>query len=88
MLSIPDLKFSSSHLSKAITTQKPDHHILNVCYHLCKDTPSRQVILVSKDVNLRMNAKSVNLKAQDYTIDHVKDVSVLYEGLCNTPESL
>ena len=61
--------------------QKPDHHILNICYRLYKDTPSRQVILVSKDVNLRMKAKSVNLKAQDYTTDHVKDVSALYEGL-------
>ena len=70
----PDLKLNFS-------PQKPDHHILNVCYHLYKDNPSRQVILVSKDVNLRMKAKSVNLMAQDYTTDHVKDVSALYEGL-------
>ena len=70
----PDLKLNFS-------PQKPDHHILNICYHLYKNNPSRQVILVSKDVNLRMKAKSVNLKAQDYTTDHVKDVSALYEGL-------
>ena len=70
----PDLKLNFS-------PQKPDHHILNVCYHLYKENPSRPVILVSKDVNLRMKAKSVNLKAQDYTTDHVKDVSALYEGL-------
>jgi PhoH-like ATPase len=70
----PDLKLNFS-------TQKADHHVLNICYHLNKDNPSRQVILVSKDVNLRMKAKAVNLTAQDYTSDHVKDVSALYEGL-------
>ncbi len=70
----PDLKLNFS-------PQKPDHHILNICYHLSKKTPSKQVILVSKDVNLRMKAKAVDLMAQDYTTDHVKDVSALYEGL-------
>ena len=70
----PDLKLNFS-------PQKPDHHILNICYHIAKEKPSKQAILVSKDVNLRMKAKSVNLMAQDYTTDHVKDVSALYEGL-------
>ncbi|NLD39221.1 MAG: PhoH family protein [Desulfatiglans sp.] len=70
----PDLKLNFS-------TQKADHHVLNICYHLCKDNPEKQVILVSKDVNLRMKAKAVNLTAQDYTSDHVKDASALYEGL-------
>jgi len=61
-------------------TNKPDHHILNAAYHIAKDQPRRQLILVSKDVNLRMKAKSIGLMAQDYTTDHVKDVSSLYTG--------
>jgi PhoH-like ATPase len=59
---------------------KPDHHILNTTYHLAVDNASRHVILVTKDVNLRMKAKSIGLMAQDYTTDHVKDISTLYAG--------
>jgi PhoH-like ATPase len=72
-------------------SNKPDHHILNTAYHLTKEQPRRQLILVSKDVNLRMKAKSIGLMAQDYTTDHVKDVSALYTGRRiqdNIPEHL
>lgn len=58
----------------------PDHRILNIAYILSKDQPSRQVILVTKDVNLRVKAKSIGLMAEDYTTDHVKDISLLYKG--------
>jgi PhoH-like ATPase len=59
---------------------KPDHHILNLAFCLAKENPLRQVILVTKDVNLRMKAKAVGLLAEDYTTDHVKDVLSLYKG--------
>lgn len=68
-----DLKFNFS-------LQKPDHHILNSAFLLASENPKKQVILVSKDVNLRMKAKSIGVMAQDYTTDHVKDVSALYRG--------
>ena len=58
----------------------PDHRILNTAYILAGQQRSRQVILVTKDVNLRMKAKSVGLMAEDYTTDHVKDISALYKG--------
>lgn len=69
----PDLRSSFS-------AQKTDHHILNIAYHLAVEVPERQVILVTKDVNLRMKAKSIGLMAEDYKTDHVKDVSSLYKG--------
>jgi len=59
---------------------KPDHHILNIAHHLAQEHPSSPVILVSKDVNLRMKAKAIGLMAQDYRTDHVKDVAGLYRG--------
>ncbi|MCX5894380.1 MAG: PhoH family protein [Proteobacteria bacterium] len=62
------------------SSNKLDHHILNTAYHLAIENPARKVILVSKDVNLRMKAKSIGLMAQDYTTDHVKDISMLYAG--------
>lgn len=59
---------------------KPDHKILNCTYCLAKETPEREVTLVTKDVNLRMKAKAVRLIAEDYTTDHVKDISTIYKG--------
>ena len=50
-----------------------------------------KVVLVTKDVNLRMKAKSVGLMAQDYTSDHVKDIAELYKGrqiVENIPETI
>lgn len=58
----------------------PDHHILNVAFYTAKENIGQQVILVSKDVNLRLKAKAVGLTAQDYKKDKVKNVSALYKG--------
>lgn len=65
---------------------KPDHHILNIAYHLAKEDLQRIFIIVSKDVNLRMKAKSVGLMAEDYTNDHVKNVATLYTGTAEVME--
>lgn len=59
---------------------KHDHLILNCAYILAKENPRSRVVLVSKDVNLRLKAKAVGLAAEDYTSDHVKDLSKLYSG--------
>lgn len=67
-------------LSNNFSTDVADHRILNTAYILNRDNPSRKVILVSKDVNLRMKAKSVGLLAQDYKTDHIKDISSVYVG--------
>ena len=68
--------------------EKPDHHILNIAYRLGKRHTSKQVILVTKDVNLRMKAKAVGLPAQDYKNDQVSDLQSLYTGrrLCEGVE--
>ncbi|MBG0782740.1 MAG: PhoH family protein [Bacteroidales bacterium] len=59
---------------------KPDHRILNAALKLSEDNPGTKVILVSKDVNLRLKAKSLNLQAEDYETGKVKDVNLLYTG--------
>lgn len=69
-------------LAFSFNSHKKDDRILNVAYNLSKENPSQQVIVVSKDVNLRMKAKSIGLLAQDYKTDHVKDISTLYTGYC------
>lgn len=69
----PDLEFNFSR-------SKPDHLILNCAYTLAKEKTRSRVVLVSKDVNLRLKAKAVGVSSEDYTTDHVKDVSALYTG--------
>ena len=67
-------------LALNFSPQKADHHILNIAYHYAKENPKRQVMLVTKDGNFRMKARSVGLLSEDYTTDQVKDISTLYTG--------
>lgn len=59
----------------------PDHRILNSALEVQKKYGSkREVILVSKDVNLRMKAKALGIPAEDYTTDRISDLEELYSG--------
>jgi len=60
--------------------KKPDHKILNAALSLKQAHPERKVILVTKDINLRLKAKSLNLTAEDYETGKVKHVADLYSG--------
>lgn len=59
---------------------KPDHRILNSALFLARENPDRRVILVSKDINLRLKAKSLNIAAEDFETGKVKNVDDLYAG--------
>ncbi|NPA25170.1 MAG: PhoH family protein, partial [Deltaproteobacteria bacterium] len=67
-------------IRSSFSAAKPDHHILNLAFIIKKENPKRKVILVTKDVNLRMKAKAVGVFAEDYTSDHIADVKTLYSG--------
>lgn len=58
----------------------PDHRILNTALVLLKNESPRSVVLVTKDTNLRMKAKSFGLPAEDYTTDKVESFDKLYNG--------
>lgn len=60
--------------------KKPDHKILNAALSLKQAHPDRKVILVTKDINLRLKAKSLNLVSEDYETGKVKHVADLYSG--------
>lgn len=59
---------------------KPDHRILNAALRLQRESKPKKVILVSKDINLRLKAKSLGLQAEDYTTGKVQNISSLYSG--------
>ncbi|PID57350.1 ribonuclease [candidate division KSB3 bacterium] len=67
-------------LALNFSPQKADHQILNIAYHYAQECPERQVILITKDGNLRLKARSVGLVSEDYTSDQVQDISTLYTG--------
>ncbi len=54
----------------------PDHRILVVAQYMKDSFPDRQVVLITKDVNLRIKAKALNICAEDYLTDKVKDESI------------
>jgi len=59
---------------KSFYDDVPDHRILAIAYHEALENPGRHVALVSKDVNLRVKAKSLGISAEDYLNDKVKDM--------------
>ena len=61
--------------------KSPDHRILAIAASVSKDNPDRKTVLVSKDINLRLKAKSIGLLAEDYETDKVKDIEVFYDGI-------
>jgi len=69
-----------SDLMSNFDSEKRDHRILNIAYTIFKECLNQHVILVTKDVNLRMKAKSIGIMSEDYRSDHVKDISALYKG--------
>ncbi len=60
--------------------KKNDHRILNAALRLKDENPDRRVILVSKDINLRLKAKSMGLPAEDYETGKIKNVKSLRKG--------
>jgi len=65
---------------------KTDNQILTVVRHLQKREPQRHVILVSKDINMRIKARALGLAAEDYFNDKVlEDTDLLYTGVRKLP---
>jgi PhoH-like ATPase len=58
-----------------------DHRVLSVAYEANKGSNGKvRIVLVSKDVNLRMKAKALGIPAEDYSTDRVLNVEELYSG--------
>lgn len=66
---------------KVFGERKADHRILNTALYVSEKYPNRKVVMVTKDINLRIKAKSLNLNAEDYETGKIKDVNEqLYTG--------
>ena len=78
----------SADLPQGLPTSKVDNQILSVVIHLQKKFPKRPVILVSKDINMRIKSRALNLLAEDYFNDKVlEDTDILYSGTRALPDN-
>ena len=59
---------------------KNDHKILNAALSLKVSNKESKVILVSKDINLRLKAKALNIIAEDFETGKIDRDSTLYNG--------
>jgi PhoH-like ATPase len=73
-------------LPVTLASGKADNQILGVVRHLQDTYARRQVILVSKDINMRIKARALRLAAEDYFNDKVlEDTDLLYTGVRELP---
>jgi len=74
-------------LPTSLPQGKADNQILGVVQALSNKFPQRQVILVSKDINMRVKARALGLAAEDYENDKtLEDGELLYAGALALPQ--
>ncbi|MDR3220386.1 MAG: PhoH family protein [Candidatus Accumulibacter sp.] len=77
----------ANELPAGLPASKSDNQILAVVVHLQGQHPGRRVILVSKDINMRIKARALGLEAEDYFNDRVlEDIDLLYSGVRELPD--
>jgi PhoH-like ATPase len=85
--SLGSFKVIMNHSFKAIDAEevfgerKGDHRILNTALALQHEYPNRKVIMVTKDVNLRIKAKALGLTAEDFLTGRIENIDSLYSGI-------
>ncbi len=74
-----DHEVNGQDATRIFGSAKNDHKIINAVTLLTKQHSTREVYLVTKDINLRIKAKAIGLKAEDYKTGKVKDANDLSE---------
>ncbi len=68
-------------IPQSLPGSMPDNNILGAALALQQEKTERTIILVSKDINLRIKAAVLGIQAEDYSNDRVlDDVNLLYAG--------
>ena len=81
-------KAMSGTLPPDLPMGKADNQILGVVRSLQEQFATREVVLVSKDINMRLKARALAMAAEDYFNDHVlEDSDLLYTGVLQLPEN-
>ncbi|MBY4898053.1 PhoH family protein [Cupriavidus sp. AU9028] len=79
-------RLNETKLPEGLPEGKADNQILAVVSALQQQYPERLVVLVSKDINMRIKARALGLPAEDYFNDQVlEDKDLLYSGVMILP---
>ncbi|MYN25408.1 PhoH family protein [Duganella levis] len=80
-------RLQTAELPVGLPSGKADNQILSVVRSLESEQEGRAIVLVSKDINMRIKARALGLPAEDYFNDHVlEDTDLLYSGILQLPE--
>lgn len=71
----------SEKVNQSFPERTADHRILAIAEWVCSMNKDKTVVLITKDINLRMKAKSLGIIAQDYENDKVANIDDLYKGI-------
>jgi PhoH-like ATPase len=71
----------SEKVNQSFPERTADHRILAIAEWVCSTNKDKTVVLITKDINLRMKAKSLGIIAQDYQNDKVANIDDLYKGI-------
>jgi PhoH-like ATPase len=71
----------SEKVSQSFPERTADHRILAIADYVFTANKDKTVVLITKDINLRMKAKSLGITAQDYENDKVANIDDLYKGI-------
>ena len=71
----------SEKVNQSFPERTADHRILAISEYVCSTNKDKTVVLITKDINLRMKAKSLGIIAQDYENDKVANIDDLYKGI-------
>src|SRR6201990_793223 len=77
---VMDSKIASADAEAVFGSDKIDNRILNAALGLKEEYPEKKIILVSKDICLRLKAKALDLYAEDYETGKIKNLDELYTG--------
>ena len=78
----------ANELPSTLPGEKADNTILSTTLSLRQQHPDKIVTLVSKDINLRIKARVLGIRTEDYYNDKVlDDANLLYKGIDALPDN-
>ncbi len=69
----------SEEMKLSLSEDINDHRIIAVADYYRRNFPDKKVVLVSKDINMRMKAKSLGINAEDYKSDKVRNIEDIHK---------
>lgn len=74
------IREDTSVLPNGLKSDRPDNRILATCLSEAHRDDERPLVVVTKDINLRVKCDALGIKSEDYYKDHLEDKNAAYTG--------